>query len=68
MTNFVEKLSLAERAKEDVYFSRIDRELIEALHQHEQLHDLDDSADDQQQPDTVAEQIAASRTRKQADK
>ena len=30
--------------------------------------DLDDSPDDQQQPDTVAEQIAASRTRKQADK
>ena len=68
MTNFVEKLRLAERAKEDVYFARSDRELIEALHQHEQLQDLDDSPDDQQQPDTVAEQIAASRTRKQSDK
>ena len=64
MTNFVEKLRLAERAKEDVYFSRIDRELIEALHQHEQLHDPDESPDDQQQP-AVSEQIAVSRTRKQ---
>ena len=68
MTNFVEKLRLAERAKEDVYFSRIDRELIEALHQHEQVQYLDDSPDAQQQPDTVAEQIAGSRTRKQSDK
>jgi len=67
MTNFVEKLRLAERAKEDVYFSRIDRELIEALHQQEQLHDRDDSPDDQQ-PDTVTEQIAVSRTRKQDNK
>ena len=68
MTNFVEKLRLAERAKEDVYFSRIDRELIEALHQQEQLHDMDVSPDDQKQPDTFTEQIAARRTRKQADK
>ena len=64
MTNFVEKLRLAERAKEDVYFSRIDREWIEALHQHEQLHDPDESPDDQQQH-AVSEQIAVSRTRKQ---
>ena len=64
MTNFVEKLRLAERAKEDVYFSRIDRELIEALHQHEQLHDPDASPDDQQQP-AVSEQIAVRRTRNQ---
>lgn len=37
MTNFVDKLRLAERAEEDIYFARIDRELIEALHQQEQL-------------------------------
>jgi len=37
MTNFVGKLRLIERAEEDIYFARIDRELIDALHQHEQL-------------------------------
>ena len=37
MTNFVDQLRLAERAKEDVYFAQIDRELIDALHQHEEL-------------------------------
>ena len=33
MTYLVDKLRLAERAKEDIYFARLDRELIEALHQ-----------------------------------
>ncbi len=36
MANFVDKLRLAEKAEEDIYFARIDRELIEALHQQEQ--------------------------------
>jgi hypothetical protein len=30
--NLVKSLSLLEQAREDVYFSKIDRELIEALH------------------------------------
>jgi len=33
MTNLVDQLRLAERAKEDIYFAKLDRELIEALHQ-----------------------------------
>ncbi len=32
MTNLVEKLRLAEQAAEDIYFAKIDRELIAALH------------------------------------
>ena len=36
MTTFVDKLRLAERAEEDIYFARIDRELIAALHQQQE--------------------------------
>ncbi len=32
MNGFVEQLRLAEKAAEDIYFARINRELIEALH------------------------------------
>ena len=32
MNNFVEQLRLAEKATEDIYFAKIDRELIESLH------------------------------------
>lgn len=40
MTNLVDQLRLAERAEEDIYFARIDRELIDALHQQERLDRL----------------------------
>jgi len=32
MIGFVEQLRLAEKAAEDIYFARLNRELIEALH------------------------------------
>ena len=32
MGNFVEKLRLAEKAAEDIYFAKVSHELIEALH------------------------------------
>lgn len=32
MGGFVEKLRLAEKAAEDIYFAKVNRELIEALH------------------------------------
>jgi hypothetical protein len=32
MTDFVETMKLVERAQEDIYFARIDRELIAELH------------------------------------
>jgi len=36
MSRFVEQLRLAEKAAEDIYFSKVDRELIEALHKQMQ--------------------------------
>ena len=32
MSDFVEQLRLAEKAAEDIYFAKINRELIESLH------------------------------------
>ena len=36
MSGFVEQLRLAEKAAEDIYFAKINRELIEALHKRMQ--------------------------------
>ncbi|MGD8673976.1 MAG: hypothetical protein PVH86_11680 [Thiogranum sp.] len=33
MSNFLEQLRLAEKAAEDIYFAKLDRERIAALHQ-----------------------------------
>ena len=32
MTDFVETMRLAEKAQEDIYFAKLNRELIEELH------------------------------------
>jgi hypothetical protein len=32
VTDFVETMKLVEKAQEDIYFAKINRELIEALH------------------------------------
>jgi len=70
MTNFVDKLRLAERAEEDIYFARIDRELIDALHQQEQLDRpvrLRDNHD-YVQADSATEQNAVSGNQQVTDK
>jgi hypothetical protein len=36
MSGFVEQLRLAEKAAEDIYFAKVDRELIESLHKRMQ--------------------------------
>jgi len=36
MSNFVEQLRLAEMAAENIYFAKLDRELIESLHKRMQ--------------------------------
>ena len=36
MSDFVEQLRLAEKAAEDIYFAKVDRELIESLHKRMQ--------------------------------
>ena len=33
MSDFIEQLRLAEKAAEDIYFARVDRQLIKALHE-----------------------------------
>ena len=39
MSGFIEKLRLAEKAAEDIYFAKVNRELIEALHQRKQAEE-----------------------------
>jgi hypothetical protein len=34
VADFVETMRLAEKAQEDIYFAKINRELIEELHRH----------------------------------
>ena len=34
MSDFVETMKLVEKAREDIYFAKINRELIEELHRH----------------------------------
>jgi hypothetical protein len=36
MSNFVEQIRLAEKAAEDIYFAKVNRELIESLHKRMQ--------------------------------
>ena len=36
MSGFAEQLRLAEKASEDIYFAKVNRELIEALHRRMQ--------------------------------
>ena len=40
MNGFVEQLRLAEKAAEDIYFAKINRELIEALHKRMQAEKI----------------------------
>ncbi len=56
MSNFVEQLKLAERAQEDVYFARIDRELIDAL--HEKAHIAAEDKPATLQADCTGDEIA----------
>ena len=62
MTNFVDQLRLAEQAKEDIYFARIDRELIDALHQRRLFEDADaaEKVQHSMQHDDASEQTATS--------
>lgn len=36
MSDFIEQLRLAEKAAEDIYFAKVNRELIDALHKRMQ--------------------------------
>ena len=39
MSDFVDKLKLAEKAAEDIYFAKVNRELIDALHKRMQVEE-----------------------------
>jgi hypothetical protein len=39
MSYFIEQLKLAEKAAEDIYFAKVNRELIEALHERMQAEE-----------------------------
>ncbi len=47
MSGFVEQIRLAEKAAEDIYFAKVDRELIESLHKRMQAEKKSFQASDQ---------------------
>ncbi len=47
MSDFVEQLALAEKAAEDIYFAKVNRELIESLHEQMRAEELASRASDQ---------------------
>ena len=58
MSDFVEQLRLAEKAAEDIYFAKVNRELIEALHKQMQAE-----KDDCQPADRSSTEVQAKTTR-----
>ena len=54
MSDFIEKLGLAEKAAEDIYFARVNRELIDALHKRRRLGKDDRQSSDRTSTDTQA--------------
>jgi hypothetical protein len=55
MSDFVEKLRLAEKAAEDIYFAKVDRELIESLHKRMQAEKDSFQSSDQYSAEVQAE-------------
>jgi hypothetical protein len=47
MSYFIEQLKLAEKAAEDIYFAKVNRELIEALHEQMQKEEIAEQSSDQ---------------------
>lgn len=47
MSDFVEQLALAEKAAEDIYFARVNRELIESLREQLRAEEHSKEAPDQ---------------------
>ena len=47
MSDFVEQLRLAEKAAEDIYFAKVNRELIESLHKRMQAEENSSQPSDQ---------------------
>jgi hypothetical protein len=54
MSGFVEQIRLAEKAAEDIYFAKVDRELIESLHKRMQAEKKSFQAADQRSAEARA--------------
>jgi hypothetical protein len=54
MTDFVEQLRLAEKAAEDIYFAKVNRELVEALHKQKLAGKLSTGLSDRRVMDAQA--------------
>lgn len=55
MSDFVEQLALAEKAAEDIYFARVNRELIESLHEQMRAEERSSRAAEQSGTGTPVE-------------
>ncbi|HDY84017.1 MAG TPA: hypothetical protein ENH48_13810 [Halieaceae bacterium] len=60
MGGFVEQLRLAEKAAEDIYFAKINRELIEALHKRMQAETISFQPSDQSSAEHGQKTVRAS--------
>ena len=66
MSDFIDKLNLAEKAAEDIYFAKVNRELIDAL--HKQMQDGDDPLQDSSRSSVKARTQDNQSDRKAAEK
>ena len=55
MGGFVEQLRLAEKAAEDIYFAKVDRELIESMHKRMQAEKISCQSSDRPGAEAQAE-------------
>lgn len=55
MSDFVEKLRLAEKAAEDIYFAKLNRELIDSMHKRMQAEQGSDRPADLSRAKAYAE-------------
>ena len=55
MSDFIEQLSLAEKAAEDIYFAKVNRELIDALHKRMQAENDASQPSDRSRTEAQAE-------------
>ena len=53
MSYFIEQLRLAEKAAEDIYFAKVNRELIEALHKQMQKEETTEQSSGQSSADVL---------------
>lgn len=63
MGDFIDKLRLAEKAAEDIYFAKVNRELIESLHKRMQAEENSPHFSDQSNVEVKAKDGPALRNK-----